>query len=113
MQQFASATQDCEIPEHRGAGGPHTPSSHTSVALQQGMTSEQVCEVPAQVGGASGAVHVPLVSPGGTTQVSGEQQSPFTVQLVPVGTHDGPPGVVAAQRRTPASSGTHGAELQH
>ena len=54
---------------------------------------EQLCEVCAQLGGATGAVHLPLVSPGWMTQVSGVQQSPFTVQLPPSTTQDVPPWV--------------------
>ena len=93
VQQLASVVQDCESPEQVGGGGPHTALLHTSVALQQGMVSEQACDVCAHVGGATGAVQVPLVSPGRMRHVSGVQQSPFTVQLPPVGTHAEPPGV--------------------
>jgi hypothetical protein len=93
VQQLASFAHDCERPEHAGGGGPHTPLLHTSVALQHGIVSEQAWLVWAHVGGATGAVHVPCVAPGGIAQVSGVQQSPFTVQEPPVGTHVFPPGV--------------------
>lgn len=92
-QQFASVVHDCEGPEHAGGGAPHTPLLHTSVALQQGIVAEQACEVCAQVGTVTGAAQVPWVAPAGMSQVSGEQQSPFTVQLPPVATHEVPPGV--------------------
>jgi hypothetical protein len=41
VQQLASLVHDCESPEHVGGGGPQTPLLHTSVALQQGIVSEQ------------------------------------------------------------------------
>lgn len=89
------------------------------MALQHGIVPEQASDVPAQVGGATGAVHLPLVAPGGMTQVSGEQQSPFVVQLPPSGTHDVPPCVAqwpvgsqyaeqhCAPEVQPSPSGTH------
>ncbi len=85
-QQFASVVQDWAVWEHAGGGAPQVPLLQTSVALQQGIVDEQDWPVFAQVGVTLGAVQVPLVAPGGMTHVSGEQQSPFAVQLPPVET---------------------------
>lgn len=85
-QQLASVVQACEVPEQEGGGAPQTPLLQTSVALQQGIVEEQDWPVFAQVGATAGAVQVPLVAPGAMTHASGEQQSPFAVQLPPVET---------------------------
>ena len=57
-------------------------------------------------GGGFGLVHVPVVEPGGTTQVRPEQQSPVLVHLPLCGTHAVP------QTKCPLPSGTHGVPLQ-
>ncbi len=82
-QQFASVVHDWAVWEQVGGGGPQVPLLQTSVALQQGIVDEQDWPVFAQVGVTVGAVQLPLVAPGGMTHVSGEQQSPFEVQLPP------------------------------
>jgi hypothetical protein len=93
VQQLASLVQAPERPEHAGGGAPQVPLLQTSVALQHGIVVEQAAPVSAQVGGATGATQVPEVAPGAMSQVSGEQQSPFTVQRPPVDTHELPPWV--------------------
>ncbi len=101
LQQFALDAQDWAAPEQAGGGGPQTPELQTSVALQQGREAQDPA-VFAQVGGGSvigGAVQVPPVAPGRTVQGFGEQQSPFTVQLPPVGWH----AVAVCVLQTPAS----------
>lgn len=72
------AAQEAEMAAHV-AGAVQTPPVHCSpsAALQQSAAAAQVPPVAAQV---EVELHVPLVAPGGTSQVSPEQQSPSTVQ---------------------------------
>ncbi len=57
--------------------------------------------------GVGGTPQVPVLEPGGMSQVRPWQQSPLVVQLPPDMTQALP------QRSTPLLSGTHGAVLQH
>jgi hypothetical protein len=91
LQQFASDVHACATSEQVAGGGPHAPSLQVSVALQHGNVAEHAPPVFAQVGGGSsteGAVQMPsFAEPYAFLHVSGEQQSPSTVQVPPVGTH--------------------------
>lgn len=72
-------------------GAVQTPFVHVSAALQQptiGATVLHACPVLPQTGPAS-PLQVPLVEPGGTTQVRPEQQSAVTVHASFSGWHGG------------------------
>ncbi len=72
-------------------GGVQTPPVQVSVELQHVIVPLHAWPVLAQVGpGVPPLVQVPLVAPGGTLQVSPEQQSAVTVQVPVAWTHAAP-----------------------
>ena len=86
-QQSAVELQDCSCPWHVG-GTWHVPPMHCSppAALQQSAVRTQFPPVGAH---ALADWHVPLVAPGGITQPSPAQQSPFVVQAAFAEAHGG------------------------
>ncbi len=107
MQLYPSGSQVC--------GGPQIPSLHTSVAEQQPALAVQDSPVRPQV---EAPPQVPLVAPGAKAQVIPAQQSPSAVQTPSAGTQDTAqvPSWHCPEQQSPFTSqalptGTHAPQL--